>query len=265
MQAVILALVQGLTEFLPISSSGHLILFPALLGWPDQGQAFDVALHVGSLTAVIIYFKKDVASLFAAIPAVASGQRNSDTRLFLNLLIATVPALVVAFFLKSWIELNLRGALVIASASIIFGFLLWHGDRQNQSGRELDTMGSSQALIIGLSQILALLPGTSRSGITMTAARYLGFGREQAARFSFLMSIPIITAAGVIKTVDLILASNPDDLEIQWSMFALGMVVSGFAAYLCIVFFLKTIQRIGMLPFVIYRIVLGLVIFYIFW
>jgi undecaprenyl-diphosphatase len=264
-QAIVLAIVQGLTEFLPISSSGHLILFPAILGWPDQGQGFDVALHVGSLAAVIFYFKTDMLGLLGAVPQILKGQSSKQTRLFLNLLVATLPALLAAYLLKDWIEVSLRGALLIAVSSIGFGILLWHSDRRRINSEGLDEMNSGRALIIGLAQILALLPGTSRSGITITAARYLGYDRKQAARFSFLMSIPIIAAAGLYKTIELAGVYGRLETEVQWDMFALGTIVSAVSAYLCIVLFLQTIQRVGMLPFVIYRVLLGLFLFYVFW
>lgn len=264
LQVFILAFVQGVTEFLPISSSGHLILFPMVFGWPDQGQGFDVALHVGSLIAVMFYFRRDVSDLFGAVPKLVKGQHTLHTVLLVNLVIATLPALLAGVSFKGWIELNLRGALVIAATTIGFGILLWHSDRRVVKPQSLDEMPWWAALIIGVSQVLALIPGTSRSGITMTAGRYLGYGREESSRFSFLMSIPIILAAGVIKTVDLLTQDN-FSTEVQWDFFLLGTVLSAISAYFCILLFLKTIQRIGMLPFVLYRLVLGAVLIYLFW
>lgn len=257
-QAFWLALVQGLTEFLPISSSGHLALMSPLLGWPDQGLAFDVAVHVGSLFAVLLYFRRDLAALAAATPAVFSNRSTADSRLLLNLCVASLPVLVVGYLLQGWIEQVLRGPLVIAAAMIGFGVLLWWSD-QGDRRDTLVQMTLTAAVVIGLAQALALIPGTSRSGVTLTAALFLGFTRIEAARFSFLLSIPVIFFAGLAKSLQVI-----SDPNLDTGLFVFGVLVSAISAYVCIALFLGLLERIGTLPFVIYRFILGTTLFVLF-
>ncbi|MDK9759490.1 undecaprenyl-diphosphate phosphatase, partial [Vibrio sp. D173a] len=196
-EAFILALVQGFTEFLPISSSAHLILPSAVLGWDDQGLAFDVAVHVGTLAAVVIYFRKEVVSLLNAFfGSVFKGDRSKEAKLAWMIILATIPACVFGLLMKDIIEIYLRSAWVIATTTIVFGLLLWWVDKNSALRDDEYQAGWKKALFIGIAQAMAMIPGTSRSGATITAALYLGFTREAAARFSFLMSIPIITLAG---------------------------------------------------------------------
>jgi len=254
MQAFILALVQGFTEFLPISSSAHLILPSQILGWPDQGLAFDVAVHLGTLLAVVVYYRRDLwAMTTGAGRGVVERRMNPDLKLGLLVVLATIPAVVGGFLAEDLIEHQLRSAWVIATTTVVFGVLLWLADRAGRRSRGMDSMGVGSALLIGLAQAVALIPGTSRSGITMTAALALGFRREQAAHFSFLLSVPVILGAGLLKTLDLIESSTP----VPWGYMALGVVVSAATAYLTIVFFLKLLERLGMFPFMIYRLILG--------
>lgn len=254
-QALILALIQGLTEFLPISSSAHLILPSEVLGWPDQGLAFDVAVHLGTLLAVMAYYRRDIgAMLGGAGQAVAQQKMNEDLRLGLLVVLATIPAVVFGFLGDDWIERELRSALVIAITTLVFGGLLWLADAYGTRTKPLAKLGIAGALLIGFAQALALIPGTSRSGITITAALALGFRREEAARFSFLLSIPVILGAGLLKTKDLIELQVPVD----WGLMALGAAVSAVTAYLTIVFFIRLLERVGMLPFVVYRLALGI-------
>ncbi len=253
-QALVLALIQGLTEFLPISSSAHLILPSEVLGWPDQGLAFDVAVHVGTLVAVMAYYRRDLlAMLGGAGQAVSQRRMNQDLNLALLVGLATVPAVVFGFLGDDWIERELRSALVIAITTLLFGALLWLADAYGKRSRALTTLGVAGALLIGFAQALALIPGTSRSGITITAALALGYRREEAARFSFLLSIPVILGAALLKSKDLL----EQQLPVDWGMMALGAGVSAVTAYLTIVFFIRLLERIGMLPFVIYRLILG--------
>ncbi len=253
-EAFILALIQGLTEFLPISSSAHLILPSALLGWEDQGLAFDVAVHVGTLAAVIIYFRQEVVSLLNAFFAsIFKGDRSKEAKLAWLIVLATIPACIFGLLMKDMIELYLRSAWVIAITTIMFGLLLWYVDKHARLQQDEYQTGWKQALFIGLAQALAIIPGTSRSGATITAALYLGFTRQAAARFSFLMSIPIITLAG--SYLGLKLAVSDDPIHINYLL--TGVVISFISAYLCIHFFLKLISRMGMTPFVIYRLILG--------
>jgi undecaprenyl-diphosphatase len=258
-EIIILAIIQGITEFLPISSSAHLLLPAELLGWRSQGLAFDVAVHVGSLLAVLIYLRQDVTRMTVAFCAHGwRKQQSNDSRLAWWIIIATLPIIVVGFLLKDWIEVNARTALVMACTTILFGLLLWYADAKATLSKKMNEMQGGQAIIIGLSQILALIPGTSRSGITMTASLMLGFDRESAARFSFLLSIPAILGAGLLATLDLV---NSDSI-VDWTALFYGAAFSFVSAYLCIYLFLNWISRIGMLPFVIYRLALGAILLY---
>lgn len=256
-EIIILAIIQGITEFLPISSSAHLLLPAELLGWRSQGLAFDVAVHVGSLLAVLIYLREDVTRMTLAFCQHGwRKQQTEDSRLAWWIIVGTIPVVVVGFLLKDWIELNARTALVMAVTTIGFGLLLWYADATAKLQTKMGQMRGGQALVIGLAQILALIPGTSRSGITMTASLMLGFDRESAARFSFLLSIPAILGAGLLSTLDLLNASLP----VNWSELFYGAAFSFVSAYLCIYLFLSWISRIGMLPFVIYRLILGAIL-----
>lgn len=251
---VFLALIQGLTEFLPISSSAHLILPSQLLGWPDQGLAFDVAVHVGTLVAVIGYFWRDIwAIAIGWLAALVGKPATPESRLGWWIILATIPAGVAGVVFGDFIETHLRSILVIAMTTIGFGILLWVSDRFFADRLDIDKLGLPSVVVIGLAQALALIPGTSRSGITMTAARMLGFSRQAAARFSFLLSVPLIVAAGGLKTVELLSSSMPVD----WQAIIWGVALSAISAYLCIYFFLKWLNNIGFLPFMLYRLALG--------
>ncbi|OBT07378.1 undecaprenyl-diphosphatase [Vibrio sp. UCD-FRSSP16_10] len=254
LEAFALALIQGLTEFLPISSSAHLILPSAVLGWEDQGLAFDVAVHVGTLFAVVIYFRHEVVTLLRAFfGSVFKQQQNKESKLAWMIILATIPAGLAGLFLNDLIELYLRSAWVIACTTIIFGLLLWHADKVSTLSKDEYQATWKKTLIIGIAQAMAMIPGTSRSGATITAALYLGFTREAAARFSFLMSIPIITLAGGYLGTKLALSPEPMHLGVLFT----GILVSFVSAYICIHYFLKLISRMGMTPFVIYRLILG--------
>lgn len=257
-QAIVLAILQGLTEFLPISSSAHLILPSHLLGWPDQGLAFDVAVHVGTLLAVMSYFRHDIVKLMKGfIDSTFFATPNMDGKLAWCIIIATLPAGFIGLCLNGSIEAYLRDALVIATTTTVFGLLLWYADQKTQLTKTLSQIGFRQALFIGCAQALALIPGTSRSGITITAALLLGFDRQAAARFSFLLSIPLILLAGSYKTYELLTTTHP----IPWSFIFMGALVSCISAYICIYLFLKLIEKLSMTPFVIYRLILGLFLF----
>ncbi len=255
LQAAVLALVQGLTEFLPISSSAHLILVPRLLGWPDQGLAFDVAVHVGTLSAVLSYFRRELVVLTCDWGlSVVQRQRVGESRLAWAILWGTVPVGLAGLLLGDWIENSLRGPLVIATATLFFGLLLWWSDARGARERDEHSLAWRDVVIIGCAQALALIPGTSRSGITITAGLALGLDRQAAARFSFLLSIPVIVLAGGLKTLELIQHGN----SIDWSTLALGVVLAGVSAYACIHAFLRLLERVGMLPFILYRLALGI-------
>lgn len=261
LQAVWLAIIQGLSEFLPISSSAHLILPSEVLGWPDQGLAFDVAVHVGSLMAVMIYFRRDIVSLSRAwLDSVSVRRHSPESRLAWYLILGTVPAGLTGLILGGLIELHLRSMAVIAFTTIFFGLLLAWADIRGRGQRDISQFTWKSALVVGVAQAVALIPGTSRSGVTMTAALALGFDRESAARFSFLLAIPVIMLSGGNKGLELINSASVD-----WSIILIGTLLSAVTAYLCIKFFLKVIQQIGMMPFVIYRMLLGALLIYLVW
>lgn len=261
-QWIVLAVIQGVTEFLPISSSAHLILPSQILGWADQGLAFDVAVHVGSLLAVVIYFRRTLIALavhFFASLLRRPHQKSQAIQAWL-IILATIPAVIFGYVFEEFIETSLRSILVIAVTTTVFGLVLWWADVSARNARSLDQLGWKDALLIGLAQALALIPGTSRSGITMTAGLMLGMTKVDAARFSFLLSIPLILAAGLLKTVDLVQTPSAFDL----SAIFYGTLLSFVSAFACIVLFLKWIEKSGFLPFVIYRLLLGAVLFFVY-
>ncbi len=267
LQASWLAIIQGLTEFLPVSSSAHLILPSALLGWEDQGLTFDVAVHLGTLLAVLAYFWRDLWTLLRAWLKSLQGQHSNDSRLAWYLIVATVPAAVAGLLLEDFVESGARSILIIAATSIVFGVLLYVADRHSSraaSGHsQLWQLSWRQVMFIGFAQALALIPGTSRSGVTMTAALFCKLGRRDAARFSFLLAIPIIAASGLLRSLDL-LAGNGPDFDPMLLVYAISL--SALVAWLCIHYFLKLIERTGFLPFVCYRLALGLLLLIIyFW
>ena len=255
---ITLAIIQGITEFLPVSSSGHLILPSLLLGWPDQGLAFDVAVHVGTLAAVVLYFRKDITQLISHWALSLIGKDcTQHSRMAWYIGLATIPAVVFGLLLKMYdLNQSMRSTTVIAATTMIFGALLGFAEHFSKRITSLESMNLRCATLIGCAQVLSLIPGTSRSGITMTAALFLGFTREASARFSFLLSIPIIIGAGSLLTADLLHSHS----QIDWGTMALGAFMSGICAMLCIHLFLGTINRIGLMPFVIYRLVLGVVL-----
>lgn len=261
-QLVVLALIQGLTEFLPISSSAHLILPSRVLGWPDQGLAFDVAVHIGTLAAVVLVFRREVSGIlcgwfgqFAGSGSLSSRQCEAS-QLGWMVLLATLPAVIIGGLFNDLIETSLRSSLVIAITTLGFGLLLWWSDVHGSRTRDLATLTFKAALVIGLFQAVALIPGTSRSGITMTAALLLGFDRQSSARFSFLLSIPLIMAAGVLKGIEL--AEYGSEALITDVLIGTGL--SFIAALICIKLFLAMLERIGMWPFAVYRLILGVLL-----
>jgi len=253
---ILLAVVQGITEFLPISSSGHLQLVPAVAGWPDQGLTIDVAVHVGSLGAVMLYLWRDLWSMLRGLGQAFLGRVTSGAKLLGLLILATLPVVAAGFALDRFIPAGLRSIEVIAWATVGFGLLLYYVDQRMMVVKRLEHISVISALIIGMSQILALIPGTSRSGITMTAARALGFERVDAARFSMLLSIPTIIGAGGLKGWELWQSGNV----------ALGRdaaMSAGFAfvsALIAIALMMAWLRRASFTPFVVYRVLLGLVL-----
>lgn len=261
LHAFYLALLQGFTEFLPISSSGHLILIPTLLGWQDQGLAFDVAVHVGSLIAVVAYFRHELRRMSRDwLHSCIRRKTVGESPLAWAVIWGSVPVALAGLSFNTIIEEQMRSPTVIAVTTIGFGILLGMADIRGFKEREESSLRWNDVMLIGLAQALALIPGTSRSGITITAGLMLGLTRQAAARFSFLLSIPAIVMAGGYQTLILYQAPEP----INWDVLMLGVAMSALTAYICIHFFLKMLQRMGMMPFVIYRIVLGVVLLVVF-
>lgn len=254
--AVVLAIVQGLTEFLPVSSSGHLVLVPRVLGWPDQGLAFDVAVHVGTLLAVLLYFRRDLLPLVRGLARFIAGQREDPYgRLAFNLAIGTVPVGFVGLFFKDFIEAHLRSPFVVAFQLAVFGVVLYLADRFGKRARNETQVTIPQALLIGCGQALALVPGTSRSGITMTMGLLSGLTREAAARFAFLLSLPGIALAGGYEGYKVFAGEAGAHAPIAEML--IGVAVSAVVGYACVHYFLRFIARIGFAPFLVYRLLLA--------
>lgn len=261
--ALVLGIVQGITEFLPISSSGHLIIVPALFGWEPHGMAFDVMVHMGTLLAVCIYFAKDIWKIILGIFGKGDAVL-AQRRLAFLLFIATIPAVVVGLFFKDAIEAYARSTVVVGIGLIVWGIVLYFADRyaqKKQNAKISEKMSVSESLVIGAAQALALIPGTSRSGITVSAGLWSGLTREEAIRFSFLMSIPVIGGAGLLTAKDLIETGT----DISWGVLLVGMVSSCIGGLVAIVSLLKIVQKWSFTPFVTYRILMGvgLIIFWL--
>jgi undecaprenyl-diphosphatase len=262
-QAIVLGIVQGLSEFLPVSSSGHLILTRWFFGWEslpdDVEKAFDVALHFGTLVAVVLYFRRDlVRYIREGVRLIWNRERpvDPDGRIAWLLVVATVPAALVGAVFEDQIDSRLGTPTIIAISLIAFGLLLWWADRQ-VGRRQLEEMSTRDSLIIGAAQALALNPGTSRSGITITAARQIGFERDSAARISFLMSLPVIAGAVVLKVGKLVAEGIPDGLL---APMIVGVVTSFVAGWLAVWGTLRLVRTRSFTPFVVYRVALGTVV-----
>lgn len=263
LQTVVLALVQSVTEFLPVSSSAHLILVPRLFGWPDQGLAADIALHVGTLFSVALYFRRDVAdAVRGGFDLLRRTFSTPQARLTLNLGVACVPVFLIGFFFNDCIEGLFRDPRLIAVTAIVFGVLLYLADRVGKTDGTVAQMTVAQAGLIGLAQVLALMPGVSRSGVTMTAARALGIGRAESARFSMLLSVPTIGAAGALGTLKLLTAAESQVLSVP--LVGTGVLLSFAGGVLAIGFLMKWLKNSSFAVFAAYRIALGIFLFYIF-
>jgi len=254
LQMLLLAVVQGVTEFLPISSSGHLILLPVFTGYADQGPMIDIAVHVGSLLAIITYFFKDVVTLGkGGFASIGIGQAPAERRLFWWIIIGTIPAVIVGLFLKTggYME-GFRSTTLVGINLIVYGILLGIADRVGKQVKSFEDMSLKDGIIVGLAQALALVPGTSRSGVTMTAARFLGYSRVEAARFSFLLSIPAVAGAGVLIIPDLM---NADSALLQEAL--ITGVLTFLAALATMAFLMQFLRKASMMVFVIYRVAMG--------
>lgn len=260
-QLVLLALIQGVTEFLPISSSAHLILMPHIFGWRDQGLAFDLATHLGTLVAVVVYFRGDLRRLAGGwLASVAGRDGGADARLAWGLLVATLPAVALGFGLGVAGEAELRLPWVIALTSIGFGLLLGWVDVRAPRQRDAASLRTPGFLAIGVAQAMALIPGSSRSGMTILAGRWLGLSRPEAARVSFFLAIPVTVAAIAYQSA--MLVSTPSSEP--WGHLAAAALLSALAAALAIHYFLRLLQHMGLMPFVVYRVILGIVLLAVF-
>ncbi len=256
-QIIVLALIQGIAEFLPISSSGHLLLVPVVTGWPDQGLLTDVMVHMGSFLAVVVYFWRDCMNLTLGTFDLLRGRKNAWGRLAMLIVLATIPAVLFGVFLDKvgFMDVVRGMPQVVAWNAIIFGVLLYLCDRYGLSVRRMADMTWSPALLIGLAQAVAIIPGTSRSGITMTAARALGFERPEAARFAFLLGIPAIAGAGVLKLGDAVASGE----VITFGML-LTALLTFFVALGTITVLMRLVKHMTFLPFAVYRVALGLLL-----
>ncbi|MBE2886481.1 undecaprenyl-diphosphate phosphatase [Geobacter anodireducens] len=256
LHAAVLGILQGLTEILPISSSAHLILVPWLLGWPESGLTFDVGLHVGTLIALCVYFRRDIAYLLSdAVTGLREGFGSQTSRLPFYIIAGTVPAAIVGKTMEEPIEAFFRGShTLIAVLLIAFGLLLALADTTGPKRWRMDRVDLRGALLIGLAQCLALVPGVSRSGITITAALFLGFTRDTAARFSFLLSLPIVAGAGILKMGELARHGIPAG---ELAPLLTGMATSAVSGYLGVALLLRLVQRYSLYPFVWYRLLAG--------
>jgi undecaprenyl-diphosphatase len=255
-QSIILGLIQGLTEFLPVSSSGHLILVPKLFGWADQGLAFDATIHLATLAAVIVALWADIKTIVAGV-----FKKDTNGRLGWLILAATIPVLIVGFFAGDWLEATFRSPLAVAVSLALWGAVLWIADAlvKKTAEGELSKLGWKRSLAVGLSQMIALIPGTSRSGITITAGLFSGLRREAAARFSFLLGIPSIAAAGFFSLSKII----SDGAVANWPSLVLAFAAAFVSGLLAIKFLLRVMKAASYKWFVIYRIILALIILFV--
>ncbi|MDX1459739.1 MAG: undecaprenyl-diphosphate phosphatase [Xanthomonadales bacterium] len=246
LHVLLLAVVQGLTEFLPVSSSAHLILASWLLDWKDQGLVIDVAIHSGTLFAVLVYFRRDWLAML----------EGAQRERLIQLLIASLPVIATGALLHELIGSHLRNARVIAIATLVFGLLLWLADAIASRRSGLGEMTRKRALLIGLAQVLALIPGASRSGVTITMARYLGFSAGASARFSFLLAVPVLAGAGLWGFAQM----WQNQVPTEWGTFGLAMAASAVTGWACIGAFLWLLERVGLRPFIFYRLLLGAIL-----
>jgi undecaprenyl-diphosphatase len=265
-QAIVLALVQALTEFLPVSSTAHLVLFPWLLHWQDPGEAFDVALHAGTLVAVLLYFWKDwltltLCGLGAKYPSNAPAQEVAQhKRLFWYMVIGTIPGAILGKLFDKQIEEHLRLPGIIGVSLVVVALIMWWADRKANLTRKIEQSDMTDAITIGTAQAVALWPGVSRSGITITTGLFRNFTREAATRFSFLLSAPIIAGAVVTKVPALIKMHKAGALDLPLSTLAIAIAVSGVAGYFVIAFFLRYLRTRTLKVFIVYRLVLGIIV-----
>lgn len=255
-QIIVLAIVQGLTEFLPVSSSGHLALIPMFTGWPDQGLSMDVAVHVGTMFAACIYFWRDLWAMLLGLTRFLRGKRDPGARLAFQIIVATIPTLAAAWAFEKYVGDAVRQMVIIGWTTVGYAILLFIFDKMCMTIKRVEHASYGDAILIGAAQILALVPGTSRSGITMTMARLLGYERAEAARFSMLLSIPTIAAGGVWLIMKL---QKADSMSMTQDAL-LGMAMSFVTGLFAIAIMMAWLRRSTFTPFVIYRLILGSVV-----
>jgi undecaprenyl-diphosphatase len=264
-QAIVLAIVQGVAEFLPISSTGHLILFPWLLGWKDPGLTFDVALHAGTLVAVLIYFWRIWVEMLAAAAGLGRGDPvvvRQKRRLFWYLIVATIPGGIIGLLFEKAADEQLRQPVIIGFALVIVALLMWAGEVRGRRQEKLEDVSLGSALFVGVAQSLAVIPGVSRSGITMTAGLFSGMDRETDARFSFLLSTPIIAGAALKKGLEVHKHGLPPGMHLP---FIVGILVSAAVGYAVITWLLRFLSTRTFKPFIIYRLALGVLVLALGW
>ncbi|MEM7439576.1 MAG: undecaprenyl-diphosphate phosphatase [Pseudomonadota bacterium] len=257
---LLVAIIQGVTEFLPVSSSGHLILLPRLTGLEDQGQLIDVSVHLGTLGAVVLYFRQDSVKAFVGLAHLARFQMTPAARLALLLIIATIPAVIFGLILKvTGLSESLRNIAVIGWTMLIFGVVLWIADTRGAEVKRQDQWSMRDAVIMGLWQAVALIPGTSRSGATITGARALGYAREDGTKIAMLMSIPVIIASGVLLGAEAVAEANAEGLRDG----AIAAVFAFLSALLALALMMRLLRAVNFTPYVIYRVGLGLILLWI--
>jgi len=259
-QAIVLAIIQGLTEFLPVSSTAHLTLFPWFLGWKDPGLTFDVALHSGTLVAVLLYFWRMWMDMLWGAAGQGKGspaETQEKRRLFWYLVVGTIPGGIAGYLFERAAEEEFRTPMVIGVAMIVVALLMWAGEHFSRREESLSQVSFADSIVVGIGQAFAVVPGVSRSGITMTAGLFRGMTRETAARFSFLLSTPLIAGAALKKGLEIRHEGLPPDMRLP---FALGIVVSGLVGYAVIAWLIRYLERRTFKVFIFYRLVLGLVV-----
>ena len=264
-QAFVLAVVQGLTEFLPVSSTAHLILFPWLLGWKDPGLTFDVALHAGTLVAVLLYFWRywlDMLRVILGVGQPANPSLGENRKLFWFLVVATLPAGAAGWRFEHAAEEQLRSPIIIGVTLIAVGLCMWAGERLGSRKHDLGHVGFWDSLLVGVAQAFAVIPGVSRSGSTMTAGLLRGMTRETAARFSFLLSTPIIAGAALKKGLEIRHEGLPPEMHLP---FLVGVIVAGLVGYGVIAFLIRYLERRTFRIFIVYRLLLGVVVLALGW
>ena len=264
-QALVLAVVQGLTEFLPVSSTAHLVLFPWLLGWKDPGLTFDVALHAGTLVAVLLYFWRywlDMLQVISGVGQPTNPSLGENRKLFWFLVVATLPAGAAGWLFEHAAEEQLRSPLIIGAALIVVGLLMWTGESLGSRQHDLGRVSFLDSLLVGVAQAFAVIPGVSRSGATMTAGLFRGMSRETSARFSFLLSTPIIAGAALKKGMEIRHEGLPADMRLP---FLIGVIVAGLVGYLVIAILIRYLERRTFGIFIIYRVMLGMIVLALGW